>query len=91
MWRVANGLYNAGIDRPVVNFINILHAHFVPILWQQQIAKPNVIREKLLNLLFYEKCSHKMLMKLTPVFCDPMFTTYVFDSYKLSSLRLGNK
>jgi hypothetical protein len=31
-----------------------------------KITKPNVIREKLLNLLPEKKCAHKMLMKLTP-------------------------
>jgi len=31
-----------------------------------KISKPNIIREKLLNLLSYEKRLHKMLMKLTP-------------------------
>jgi len=31
----------------------------------KEIAKPNVIREKLLNLLSYEKRVRKMLMKLT--------------------------
>jgi hypothetical protein len=49
-----------------VNIINILQATFWPIFWRQKIAKLNVIREKLLNLLLYEKLAHKMLMKLTP-------------------------
>jgi len=39
-----------------VNFIKILSATFLPIFWCQKIAKPNVIREKLLNFLLYEKC-----------------------------------
>jgi len=51
---------------PGVNFINILHATFLPIFWRQKIAKPNVIREKLLNSLSYKKLVSKMLMKLTP-------------------------
>jgi len=51
---------------PGGNFINILHAIFLPIFWRQKIEKPNVIREKLLNSLSYEKRSHKILMKLTP-------------------------
>ena len=38
----------------------------MPIFWRQKITKPNVIGEKLLNLLSYEKCLHKKLMKLTP-------------------------
>jgi hypothetical protein len=33
---------------------------------RQKIAKPNANREKLLNLILYEKPEHKMLMKLTP-------------------------
>jgi len=32
----------------------------------KKIAKPNIIREKLLNYLSYEKRACKMLMKLTP-------------------------
>jgi hypothetical protein len=40
--------------------------NFFPIFWHQKIAKPIVIREKLLNALLYEKCVCKMLMKLTP-------------------------
>jgi len=47
------------------NFINILLAHFLPIFWPKKIAKPNVIREKLLNLFSNEKPVHKMLMKFT--------------------------
>ncbi len=31
----------------------------------QKITKPNVTREKLLNMRSYEKRQHKMLMKLT--------------------------
>jgi len=31
-----------------------------------KITKPNVIREKLLNSLLYEKRARKMLMKSTP-------------------------
>jgi len=46
--------------------MNILHVHFAQIFWCQKITKPNMSREKLLNLLLYEKHAHKMLMKLTP-------------------------
>ncbi len=49
-----------------VNFINILCAHFLYKILAPKITKPNVIREKLLNLLSYEKRARKMLMKLTP-------------------------
>jgi len=48
-----------------VNFINILRAPFGPIFVCPKITKPNVTREKLLNLLSHKKCMHKMLMKLT--------------------------
>jgi len=51
-----------------VNYISILLAYFLTIFWCQNIAKPNVIRDNLLNLLLYEKCSCKMLIKLTPAF-----------------------
>jgi len=51
---------------PGVNFINILGATFLPIFGHQKIAKPNVIGEKLSNLLLYKKRMCKMLMKLTP-------------------------
>ncbi len=50
---------------PCVNFINTLFAHFPPIFWRQKIAKPNIIREKLLNSFSYKKRASKMLMKLT--------------------------
>jgi hypothetical protein len=40
--------------------------HLLPIFWRQKFSKPNVIREKLLNLLSYKKRTLKMLMKLTP-------------------------
>jgi hypothetical protein len=53
-------------NRSIVNFINILCATFLPIFWYQKISKPNITREKLLNLLLYEKRKLKMLMKLTP-------------------------
>jgi len=49
-----------------VNFINILSTTFSPIFWRQKIAKPNIIREKLLNSPSYEKRASKMLMKFTP-------------------------
>jgi len=49
-----------------VNFINILCAHFALIFRCQKITKPNVAREKLLNLLSYKKMgAGKMLIKLT--------------------------
>jgi len=48
-----------------VNFINILHAPFALIFLHQNITKPNVTREKLLNLVSYKKRPRKMLMKLT--------------------------
>jgi len=51
---------------PGLNFINILLEHFAPIFCGQKLTKPNVTREKLLNLLLYEKRSSKMLMKSTP-------------------------
>jgi len=34
---------------------------------QHSVEKKCITREKLLNLLSYEKCTRKMLMKLTPV------------------------
>jgi len=50
-----------------VNFINILHETFSPMYFgTKKIEKPNVIREKLLNLLSYKKGLRSMLMKLTP-------------------------
>jgi len=58
----------------VVNFINNLRKPFEQIFLRQKISKPNVTREtreKLLNLLLYKKCAHKMLMKLTPGFIIP--------------------
>ncbi len=33
---------------------------FLPIFWRQKIAKPSIIREKLLNLLLYEKRAKKV-------------------------------
>jgi len=44
---------------PSVNFINILCATFLSIFWCQKISKPNVIREKLLNLLLYKNARVK--------------------------------
>jgi len=58
---VYNGHLPAGVD-----FINILRLHFSYKILAPKITKLNVTREKLLNLLSYEKCSNKMLMKLTP-------------------------
>jgi len=48
-----------------VNFINILCTHFSYKILAPKMTKPNGTREKLLNLLLYEKRTHKMLMKLT--------------------------
>jgi len=49
-----------------VNFINILLVHFAPIFRHKKITKPNIGREKLVNLLSNEERACKMLMKLTP-------------------------
>jgi len=49
-----------------LNFINVLRTHFLYNILAPKITKPNITREKLLNLLTYEKCACKMLMKLTP-------------------------
>jgi hypothetical protein len=49
-----------------VYFINILRALFLPIFFCQKSPSQIVIREKMCNLLTYEKCTRKMLMKLTP-------------------------
>jgi hypothetical protein len=54
------------VGTPAVNFINILYVQFLYKILAPKITKPNVTREKLLNFLAYEKCVHKMLMKLTP-------------------------
>ncbi len=51
--------------REGLNFINVLFAHFLLKVLAPKITKANVTREKLLNLLSYEKCAPKMLMKLT--------------------------
>jgi len=51
---------------PAVIFINVLRAHFFVQNFAPKITKLNVIREKLQNLLSYEKRARKMLMKLTP-------------------------
>jgi len=50
----------------VVNFINILRTLFCWYLFTKMSQRRIVIREKLGNLLSYEKCSCKMLMKSTP-------------------------
>jgi hypothetical protein len=42
------------------------HQHFAQIFWRQNVTRPNLTREKLLNSLSYEKCVCKMLRKLTP-------------------------
>jgi len=52
----------------LVNFINILRAHFVyksAFLPKSFCQSQNVTREKLRQALLYEKCARKMLMKLT--------------------------
>jgi len=54
------------ISRPTVNFINVLYTRFLYKILAPKITKPNVFREKLLNLLSYEKRAGKLLMKLTP-------------------------
>jgi hypothetical protein len=46
---------------PLVNFINIFGAAFVPIFLRQ-----SLIREKLHKTLPYKKVPSKMLVKLTP-------------------------
>jgi len=51
-----------------INFINVLGTRFLYEILVPKISKPNVTREKLLNLLSYEKRACKMLMKLTPGF-----------------------
>jgi hypothetical protein len=53
-------------DTSVVNFINILDAHFVPIFWRQKISKPNHSFIIFGTTISYEKHGHKTLMKLTP-------------------------
>ena len=45
------------IETTGINLINILHVPFAPIFLLPKIAKPNVIRERLINLLLYEKHS----------------------------------
>jgi len=51
---------------PTVNFINVLRTHFLCEIFAPKITKQNIFREKLLNLLSYEKRARKTLMKLTP-------------------------
>jgi len=53
-------------------------------LWRQKFAKPNVIREKLLNWLSCKKCAHKMLMKLT---ARGRFRHYFFHRWKIVSTQ----
>jgi hypothetical protein len=52
--------------RAGVNFINVLHTHFLYKTLEPKITKPNITKEKLLNLISYKKCARKMWMKLTP-------------------------
>jgi hypothetical protein len=42
---------------PVVDFANILQAAFVPILFYQQITKPNCKKKKLSKILLYKKAA----------------------------------
>jgi len=46
--------------------------HFLYKILVPKITKPNITREKLLNLISYKKCKRKMLVKLTP---DPQKDT----------------
>jgi len=71
--------------KPGVNFINILGTTFLPIFWSQKIAKPNIIREKLLNSLLYKKRVRKMLLKLTPVESN-LFSMTTHETPKLWTL-----
>jgi len=52
--------------RPWVNFINVLRVCFLYKILVPKITMLYATKEKLLNLLSYEKCTHKTLMKLTP-------------------------
>jgi len=65
-----------------VNVINISLAHFAPIFLRQKITKPNITREKLLNLLLYEKHERKMLMKLNFFTRNKNKKTFVVLRYK---------
>ncbi len=47
------------MDSPGVNFIKILCVHFASIFWWQRKTEPNISREKLLNLLSFEKRAFK--------------------------------
>jgi len=67
--------HNVGEIYPLCQFHQHFTGTFLPIFLRQKIAKPNIIREKLLNLLLYKKCAHKMLMKLTPGQMHQCFTT----------------
>jgi len=50
----------------VVNFINILPAHFAPIFWCQKNLNPKQSFVIFGAKILYKKSAHKMLMKLTP-------------------------
>ncbi len=52
-------------EEAAVNFINVLCKHFLYKILSPKITKPNIIREKVLNSLLYEKPACKMLMTLT--------------------------
>jgi hypothetical protein len=54
---------------------------------RQEIIKPNVTREKLLNLLLHKKFVRKMLMKLTPAvnFINVLRTCF---SYKILAPKI---
>ena len=54
------------LQKEVVNFINILLMLFCRYFGAKILQSQNVTREKLLNLLSYEKRLQKMLMKLAP-------------------------
>jgi hypothetical protein len=47
------GLEMKGLQESILS--TFYAQNFLPIFWRQKIAKPNVIREKLLNLLLYKK------------------------------------
>jgi len=65
-------------------FINILRATFLPIFWCQKIAKPNVIREKLLNLLLVQKLARKMLIKLSRI--ESILSSLIYNNGAIKSI-----
>jgi len=64
-----NGLMTAAVlfyFIPGGQFHQHFTEHFLPIFWCQKISNP---KHSIINFgakILYEKCSHKMLMKLTP-------------------------